>query len=63
MTVISPDACYIISSLEEKYTAGEIMTVEIAKSELLTAVNINDNPVQYILKGNELMIMVPENSG
>lgn len=63
VTVTSPDACYITSSLLEKYTAGEIMTVEIAKSELLTAVNINDNPVQYILKGNELMIMVPENYG
>lgn len=63
VTVTSPDACYVTGNFEEKYTIGEIMTVEIAKSELLTAVNIDGNPVQYILKGNELMIMVPESAG
>lgn len=63
VNVTVPAACYIASNLEDKYTAGEIMTVEIANADLLTAVNIDNNPVQYIQKGNELMIMVPDNAG
>lgn len=61
LTINQP--CYIVSSLEEDFEAGEEMIVEVANGELLTAVKINGEEVTHALEGNQLKIQVPATAG
>lgn len=61
LTINQP--CYIVSSLEEDFEAGEEMIVEVANGELLTAVKINGVKVTHALEGNQLKIQVPATAG
>lgn len=63
LTINTPAGCYIISELEDEYHAGEIMTIEVANGDKLTAIKINGTLVQYILNRNQLMIQIPNTAG
>lgn len=63
LTIDVPAACYIVSSLDGEYHAGEVVTFEVANGDKLTEIRIDGVTVQYILSGNQLMIQIPGTAG
>lgn len=65
ITLSAPECAYAISLPGEdtEINAGDVFTITIANSDKLTGVEVNGQPVQYILTGERLIIQVPTSAG
>lgn len=63
LTINAPEFCNIIGWPElgegEMIQAGDLMTVTIANGEHLTGVEINGEPMQFIVNGDKLIMLTP----
>lgn len=65
ITLTAPECAYATSLPGEdtEINAGDIFTITIANADKLTGVEVNGQPVQYILTGDRLIIQVPASAG
>ncbi len=63
LTVNAPECANIVAVETEELLAGEIMVVQLANADKLTAVEVNGQAVQYIVNGDKLYINLPTSCG
>jgi len=63
LTVNAPECANIVAVETEELLAGEIMVVQLANADKLTAVEVNGQAVQYIVNGDKLYINMPTSCG